>query len=122
MKSFRIKHTSTNFNQSPIFPFSYPVLLRCIRNNLLMLNSMLRQICIKLIFNEFPPIISSQRLNFLIRFILNHDFKLLKFTKSFTFIFQKIYPRFTSKIINKCKKINCMRQRSFKRTTNVTMD
>ena len=80
-QSLRLHHTSSHLLETYVLPLSHIILLRCVRNRVLHLDT-----CIFTIFNElrvdiFTTITISKDLKFPPKLVLNQGFKILEVIK-----------------------------------------
>ena len=87
---FSFKHAGYHLFQSLVFPFCYTILLRCVGNGVMNLDSNFRKNLQKLRFYVFTTIVLSESLNISPSTIVNRSFKIYELSRTLDF-FQRKY-------------------------------
>ena len=94
-----IKHGSCSFNQRPILPLHYTILLRGIWSGEFMLDPFFIKKFLNIGVSEFRAIVTSNILDLQLKFILSSSNEYLDNSLNFTLVMQKEYPSETRKVI-----------------------
>ena len=81
-QSLRLHNASGHLHERSILPLSNTILLRCLGNRVLHLDTCIFTILNKFIFDIFTTIIRSKDLDLSCRHVLNHGFKAFKEVKN----------------------------------------
>ena len=96
-----MQHIYSFSNNSPVLPFSNPILLGVVRNNKLSMYPMLSAKVLKLMADILTTIIRPQDLDLLPRLVLHKSFELLEPVEDLILGLQEVDPSLSGIIVNK---------------------
>ena len=99
------EHWAEVFNNNSIHDFSKAIFLWGVRGSFLMNDSTVMEETIKFERSVFTTTIRVKDLDSQTSLVLNHDFKLLESSWSFTFVLQEMNPDMSTVIINEGNKV-----------------
>ena len=104
-KSLRLQHTKRHLLEAFILPLSHTILLRCVGNRVLHLDTFIFTIINKLRLDIFTTIIRFGDLEFPPRRVLNQGLENIEVVKQFRLEFKEVNPTVPGKFIYEGKEI-----------------
>ena len=123
LKSLRLHHASGHLFEIYILPLKKTILLRCLGNGVLHLDTYIFTILNKIRIDTLTTIIRLEYLDISSRLVLNQGFKNLEEVKKFILVLEEVNPIVSGKFIYEGKDIlGLTHGHMMKRTNNVTVN